>query len=232
MRKIALVLASVALAVGVIFFGSVLAHPQEKAVAQTSGGVGQFKGQCRPAGTSLNDPIVKPYYDDPATAQTEYTPTADAHLHNFWGNLGVSSDPSVDTVNELLVQQTSCEDGSQDGGDPAYLRKNNSSYWMPQPYINGHALKPHGSGFYYSSKGGLDPTKTRVPPMGLELIARHSAKATDDTQAAEIDIACPAGSLTQSQKLPNGNDSLPAPGTCKSNGNIDIAITFPECLDP
>src|SRR5215211_6199235 len=232
MRKIALVLASVALAVGVIFFGSVLAHPQEKAVAQTSGGVGQFKGQCRPAGTSLNDPIVKPYSDDPATAQTEYTPTVEAYLHNFWGNLGVSSDPSVDTVNELLVQQTSCEDGSQDGGDPAYLRKNNSSYWMPQPYINGHALKPHGSGFYYSSKGGLDPTKTKVPPLGLKLIARHRAHSTDLTQAAEIDIACPAGTLTQAQKLPDGKDTTPAPGACKANSNIDIAITFPECLDP
>src|SRR5215211_1588693 len=232
MRKIALVLASVALAVGVIFFGSVLAHPQEKAVAQTSGGVGQFKGQCRPAGTSLNDPIVKPYYDDPATAQTEYTPTADAHLHNFWGNLGVSSDPSVDTVNELLVQQTSCEDGSQDGGDPAYLRKNNSSYWMPQPYINGRALIPRVSGFYYSSKGGLDPTKTTAPPLGLELIARHTDHPTDDTEAAEIDIACPAGTLTQAQKLPDGKDTTPAPGACKANSNIDIAITFPECLDP
>ena len=32
-------------------------------------------------------------------------------------------------------------------------------------------------------------------------------------------------------KLPNGRDTLPAPGTCKSNSNIDIAITFPECLD-
>jgi hypothetical protein len=77
--------------------GVTLAHPEEASGAQTSGGVGQFKGQCRPAGTSLNDPIAKPYYDDPATTQTEYTPTADAHRHNFWGNLGVPSDPSVDT---------------------------------------------------------------------------------------------------------------------------------------
>jgi hypothetical protein len=233
MRKIVVVSASVALAVGLLFFGALLVHPQKEAVAaQTSGGVGQFKGQCRPAGTSLNDPIVKPYYDDPATAQTEYTPTSDAHRHNFWGNLGVPSDPSVDTVEELLVQQTSCEDGSQDGGDAAYLRKNDSSYWMPQPYINGHALKPHGSGFYYSSKGGLDPTKTIAPPVGLKLIARHTDHPSDDTQAAEIDIACPAGTLTQAQKLPDGKDSTPAPGSCKSSSNIDIAITFPECLEP
>jgi len=233
LRKIVVVSASVALAVGLLFFGTLLAHPQKEALAaQTSGGVGQFKGQCRPAGSSLNDPIVKPYYDDPATAQTEYTPTSDAHRHNFWGNLGVPANPSVDTLEELLRQQTSCEDGSQDDGDPAYLRENDSSYWMPQPYINGHALRPRGSGFYYSSKGGLDPTKTIAPPVGLELIARHTDNPTDDTQAVEIDMACPAGTLTGAQKLPNGQDSVPAPGSCTSNSTIDIALTFPECLDP
>src|SRR5215210_2060320 len=220
MRK-SLLFAALIAALAVLVSGGTLANPQEEEedVAQTSGGVGQFKGQCRTAGTSLNDPIVKPYYDDPATTQTEYTPTAHAHRHNFWGNLGVPADPSVDTVEELLVQQTSCEDGSQDGGDPAYLRKNDSSYWMPQPYINGHVLIPHGSGCYYSSKGGLDPTKTIAPPVGLKLIARHTDHPSDDTQAAEIDIACPAGTLTQAQKLPDGKDSTPAPGSCKSSSN-------------
>jgi hypothetical protein len=231
MRK-SLLYAALIAALAIVVSGGTFARPQEGAVAQTSGGKGQFKGQCRTAGTTLNDPIVKPYYDDPATPQTEYTPTADAHRHNFWGNLGVPSDPSVDTVEELFVQQTSCKDGSQDGGDPAYLRKNNSSYWMPQPYINSHALIPRLSGFYYSSKGGLDPTKTTAPPLGLELIARHTDHPTDDTQAAEIDIACPADALTQAQKLPNGRDSTPAPGACTANSNIRIAITFPECLDP
>lgn len=232
MRK-SLLYAVLIAALAVLVCGGMLAHPREKeAVAQTSGGVGQFRGQCRTAGTSLNDPIVKPYYDEPTTPQKEDTPTAHAHRHNFWGNMGVASDPSVDTVEELSEQQTSCEDGSQDGGDPAYLRKNTSSYWMPQPYINGSALIPHGSGFYYSSKGGLDPTKTIAPPIGMELIARHKDHPTDDTQAAEIDIACPAGTLTEAQKSPNGKDSVPEPGTCKANSNIDIAITFPECLDP
>jgi Domain of unknown function (DUF1996) len=231
MRKSWLYSALIAILVAFVS-GGTLAHPQEEAMAQSSGSVGQFKGQCNAAGTSLNDPIVKPYYDDPATPQTEYTPTSDAHQHNFWGNLGVASDPSVDTVEELLAKQTSCEDGSQDGGDPAYLRKNTSSYWMPQPYFNGRALLPRGSGFYYTSKGGLDPTKTTAPPVGLELIARHTDHPTDDTEAAEIDIACPAGTLTQAQKLPDGQDSVPAPGACTANSNIDIAITFPECLDP
>ena len=231
MRKSLLYAAPMA-ALAVLVCGGTLADPQEEALAQTSGGVGQFKGKCRPAGTSLNDPKVKPYYDDPATPQTEYTPTSDAHRHNFWGNLGVPADPSVDTVEELFEKQTSCQDGSQDGDDPAYLRKNTSSYWMPQPYINDRALKPRGSGFYYSSKGGLDPTKTTAPPLGLELIARHRAHPTDDTQAAEVDIACPAGTLTQAQMLPNGRDSTPASGACKATSTIDIAITFPECLDP
>jgi hypothetical protein len=232
MRKIVFMSASATLAVGLLLSSSLFTNPQEEAMAQTSGGKGQFKGQCLLAGTSLNDPIVKPYYNDPATPETEYIPTSAAHLHSFWGNLGVPSRPSVDTVEQLLAQQTSCEDGSQDGGDPDYLRNNTSSYWMPQPYINGYALTPRLSGFYYSSKGGLDPTNTSVTPLGLELIARHRARTTDDTQAAEIDVACSAHALTKAQKLPDGNDSVPAPGACTENSNIHIAITFPECLDP
>src|SRR5215217_3895951 len=102
MRKSLLYAALIAALALLVVCGGTLANPQEEeAVAQTSGSVGQFKGQCRSAGTSLNDPIVKPYYDDPATPQTEYTPTADAHRHNFWGNLGVASDRSIDTVEEL-----------------------------------------------------------------------------------------------------------------------------------
>jgi hypothetical protein len=74
MRK-SLINTALIAALSVLVCGVTLANPQEEAVAQTSGGVGRFKGQCRPAGTSLNDPIVKPYYD-PATPQTVYTPTS------------------------------------------------------------------------------------------------------------------------------------------------------------
>ena len=81
MRK-SLLYAALIAALAVLVSGGTLANLQEEAVAQTSGGKGQFKGQCRPAGTTLNDPIVKPYYDDPATPQTEYAPTAHAHRHN------------------------------------------------------------------------------------------------------------------------------------------------------
>jgi hypothetical protein len=81
MRK-SLLYAALIAALAVLVCGGTLANPQEEAVAQTSGSVGQFKGQCRTAGTSLNDPIVKPYYDDPNTPQTEYAPTAHAHRHN------------------------------------------------------------------------------------------------------------------------------------------------------
>ena len=80
MRK-SLLYAVLIAALAVLVCGGMLAHPREKeAVAQTSGGVGQFRGQCRTAGTSLNDPIVKPYYDDPATSQKEYTPVSYTHL--------------------------------------------------------------------------------------------------------------------------------------------------------
>jgi Domain of unknown function (DUF1996) len=189
--------------------------PNRAAEAQI-GEKGQFKGQCAPAGTSTNDPIVKP------AATT-------AHLHNFWGNKGVPANPEVDTVEEMRQQETSCEDGSQDGG--GVTRDNKSSYWLPQPYINGVALQPVGSGFYYSSKGGLDPTKTKVTPFGLKIIAKHQDIAPSEKQAAEVDIACDAGELSRDQQVPDGRNTVPGAGKCKPGGGIDIAITFPECLD-
>jgi ABC-type glycerol-3-phosphate transport system substrate-binding protein len=53
MRKSLLFAALIAALAVVVFCGGTLANPQEDAaVAQTSGDVGQFKGQCRTAGTS------------------------------------------------------------------------------------------------------------------------------------------------------------------------------------
>lgn len=177
---------------------------------------GQFKGQCLPSGTSMNDPIMKP----DATME---------HIHNFWGNTGVPVDAEVDTLEEMRLQGTSCEDGTDGGG--GVTRDNRSSYWAPQIYFNGSPITPVGSGFYYSSKGGLNPAVTKVTPFGLKLIVRHRATEADPRQAAEIDVACPAGSLTQAQQVPDGKNTMPAPGECRGGEKIDVGITFPECLD-
>lgn len=180
-------------------------------------GKGQFKGQCQPSGSSEFDPIVKP------------TPGM-GHLHNFWGNTGVPYDESVDTVEEMQQQGTTCEDGSE-GGLEEVTRDNKGAYWMPQPYINDAALIPDGSGFYYSSKGGLNPAATKVTPFGLKLIARHGSMLEDKRLSGEFDISCPAGVLSQDLKLPDGKNTVPPAGACVAGSNIDIAITFPECLD-
>lgn len=206
--------------------------------AAQGGGMGQFKGQCTPSlPVSRNDPIVKPYTTPPTSPEPEYKPSA--HKHVFWGNVAVPSDATVDTWEEMDLKDTTCEDGSNGGTEPDNRKDNKSAYWMPQPYINGYALTPHGSGFYYSSKAGLNPTKTMPTPKGLKLIAKHrdhhippGTRTPDPREAAEIDIACPAGSLIQAQRLPDGVNSTPLAGACQRNGSIDIAITFPECLLP
>lgn len=167
----------------------------------------------------------------PQHPEKEYFPTSGAHLHSFWGNKGVPVDPSINTLAKLELEETACEKGDEDGGS-ANRKNNKSAYWTPQPYINGHALIPKGSGFYYSSKGGLDPTETKVTPKGLKLIAKHASQVDDNTQAAEIDIVCPAGELTLDQRVPDGENSSRVLDKCESERTIDIAITFPECLEP
>ena len=54
MKKSLLYAALIATLAILLLCGGTLLHPhKEAALAATSGGVGQFKGQCRPAGTSL-----------------------------------------------------------------------------------------------------------------------------------------------------------------------------------
>jgi hypothetical protein len=57
MRK-SLLYAALIAALAVLVCGGTLINPQDEAVAQTSGSVGQFKGQCNAAGTSLSKPIA------------------------------------------------------------------------------------------------------------------------------------------------------------------------------
>ena len=64
MRK-SLLFAALIAALALLLCGGTLANTQEEeAVAQTSGDVGQFKASAARR-ASLNDPIVKPYHDDP-----------------------------------------------------------------------------------------------------------------------------------------------------------------------
>src|SRR5215203_5188500 len=69
MRK-SLLYAALIAALAVLVCGGTLANPQEEAVAQTSGGVGQFKGQCRTASTTFNDPIVSGHLSYANAGQT------------------------------------------------------------------------------------------------------------------------------------------------------------------
>src|SRR5215210_6734528 len=91
--------------------------------AKAADGKGQFKGDCFWANTSYADPIVKPSLDM-------------QHLHNFFGNKGVTNDSSLE---QLMKQATTCD-------RPA----NKSAYWVPQVYIGGVALEPRRTGVYYS----------------------------------------------------------------------------------
>lgn len=169
---------------------------------------GQFKGDCFWANTSYADPIVKP------------TPDMQ-HLHNFFGNERVTNDS---TLEQLMTQQSTCD-------RPA----NKSAYWVPQVYIGDVPLQPRRTGVYYSSKGGLDPTKTENTPLGIKVIAKHPDIAPTAEEAAEVDWYCPSGNSPNN--IPDGiNQQSPKAQACNKTNDPDrtlgVTVHFPECLDP
>lgn len=175
---------------------------------QSVNGIGQFKGDCFWADTSYADPIVKP------------TPEMQ-HLHNFFGNKGVTNDS---TLEQLMTHESTCD-------RPA----NKSAYWVPQVYIGGVKLEPRRTGVYYSSKGGLDPVKTENTPLGIKVIAKDPYLAPTVQEAAEIDWYCPSGNSPNN--IPDGISQQPpateaCSGTSNPNRTLGVTVHFPECLDP
>ncbi len=113
------------------------------------GRVAQFVVQCTLSHTGYDDPIVYP--DEPGQS----------HLHTFFGNAMVDSNPDYERV---AGAQTSCEQ-----------RQDTASYWAPALLdADGRVIEPAGITAYYRPGFGVDPATVEPYPAGHDARRRRS----------------------------------------------------------
>jgi hypothetical protein len=169
------------------------------------GNVAQFVVECELSHLAYDDPIVHP---DMAGM---------SHLHQFFGNADVTSDPDYERVRGA---DTSCERSSD-----------TASYWAPallDPM--GDVIEPTKLTAYYRPGPGVDPSSVEPYPAGLMMVA-GDAFATEQ-QPLEV-VAWGCGTGARREPVPPdcrnrlGGDAGP-PATSKS---LRMWVTFPDCWD-
>jgi hypothetical protein len=125
------------------------------------------------------------------------------HRHEFFGARGVTNDT---TYADLRVSDTTCNRGDD-----------RSAYWMPKIRWGGEELTPTMSGFYFQSKGGLNPRKTRPFPEGFKMVAGEGLG-----RHGEVGWICDAD---------RNKPVHESPPVCDPAEGMGLKITFPECWD-
>ena len=158
------------------------------------GRVAQFVVQCTLSHAEYDDPIVHP--GRPGMS----------HLHTFFGNELVDSDPDYDRVSGA---ETSCEQ-----------RQDTASYWAPALLdATGQVVRPEGITAYYRPGFGVDPVTVQPYPAGLMLVAG------DRTSTAPQAIGIVSWSCGSSAVRSN------APMQCPDTETLRLLINFPDCWD-
>lgn len=170
------------------------------------GNVAQFVVECELSHFANDDPIVHPGMSEMS------------HLHQFFGNVGVTSDPDYERV---TGGATSCE-----------RRSDTASYWSPALLDElGEVIEPTKLTAYYRPGPGVDPATVEPYPPGLMMVAGDAFSETQ--QPIEI-VAWGCGS---------GSRREPRPPDCRirlDDGGLEPAsaamslrlwVTFPDCWD-
>lgn len=152
---LALLLAVLAVAAGLVAAVVVLADGSRDAVAEQVPGVGpqgrvpQFKVECEWSHAATDDPIVHP--GRPGRS----------HLHDFFGNTGTDA---ASTAEDLVGGATTCQN-----------RLDTAAYWAPAVHRDGQPVQPLGSVAYYRPGTDVDPATVQPYPAGLMMIAGDPA---------------------------------------------------------
>ena len=155
-----------------------------------------FKINCGYTRTLMDDPIVFP--GQPGAS----------HSHDFFGN---RTTDAFSTYNSLIGQPTSCASSAD-----------TTAYWAPTLYLNGVAVHPTATAYYYDKFTGL-PQPVPFPP-GLEMIA-GDAHATAPQSTKIVYFGCGSGSGI------SGKNFLPDCTGTTGPGTLQIHILFPDCWD-
>jgi hypothetical protein len=172
------------------------------------GNVAQFVVECELSHFAYDDPIVLP--DLPG----------ESHLHQFFGNVDVTSDPDYERA---IDGETSCE-----------RSRDTASYWAPALLDGtGEVIEPRKLTAYYRPGPGIDPTTVEPYPAGLMMVAGDSG--SDVKQPVEI-IAWGCGSNFIRETSPpdcrNESARQSVGGDAEqSTRSLRLWITFPDCWD-
>ncbi len=137
------------------------------------GNVAQFVVECELSHLAYDDPIVHPGM------------AGMSHLHQFFGNAEVDSDPTYEGVSGA---ETSCE-----------RRSDTASYWAPALLdARGEVIEPYKLTAYYRPGPGIDPASVEPYPAGLMMVA-GDAFAEEQQPVETVAWGCGAGSTRDPQ---------------------------------
>ena len=169
------------------------------------GNVAQFVVECELSHLAYDDPIVHPGM------------TGMSHLHQFFGNADITSDPDYDRVSGA---DTSCERPSD-----------TASYWAPALLdATGDVIEPRKLTAYYRPGPGVDPAVVAPYPAGLMMVAGDAF--AEAAQPVEV-VAWGCGTGAKREQTPPdcrvqlGDEAL-EPASSKS---LRQWVTFPDCWD-
>jgi len=158
------------------------------------GSVAQFIVQCELSHLAFDDPIVYP--DEPGAS----------HLHQFFGNAAVDSDPDYDRVSGA---ETSCRQA-----------KDTASYWAPALLdVEGRQVEARGMTAYYRPGRGVDPADVVAYPPGLMLVA-GDMHATEPQSTEIVAWSCGTGASREVR-----------PPICPPSSTLRMIVRFPDCWD-
>lgn len=156
------------------------------------GRVAQFVVTCELSHLAYDDPIVLP--DLPG----------ESHLHQFFGNRDVTSEPDYDA---LVGADTSCK-----------KRQDTASYWAPALLdASGKPVEAQGFTAYYRPGSGINPAEVAPYPEGLMLIGGDSG-ATEPQPTDIVSWSCGTGALREAKPPP-----------CGPGSSLRMLVKFPDC---
>jgi hypothetical protein len=159
------------------------------------GRVAQFVVECELSHLAYDDPIVLPWQP------------GKSHLHMFFGNSAVDSDPAYDE--RKLSADTSCDQ-----------RRDTASYWAPALLdAEGKVVEPVKMAAYYRPGHGVDPADVVPYPEGFMMIGGDSA--AQKTQSTDI-VAWSCGTGAARNDVPT---------QCPDGSTLRMIVVFPDCWD-
>jgi len=168
------------------------------------GNVAQFVVECELSHLAYDDPIVHP---DMAGM---------SHLHQFFGNADVDSDPDYDRVSGA---ETSCE-----------RRSDTASYWAPALLdATGVVIEPNKLTAYYRPGPGVDPATVEPYPAGLMMVA-GDAFADEQQPIQTVAWGCGTGA-TREPRPPDCRPKLAGGVEPANSPALRLWVTFPDCWD-